>query len=98
MGHHLGLRFAAGLLTAIAMASGLAHLFAFLNKMNLSGSDYFIAQRAYDGWALLGIVQVAAIASVIWLAAVLAPDPGRRWAWASAGLMVVGLVVFFGRI
>ncbi len=89
------LRLLAVLLTAIATSAGLAHLFAMPNKMKLSGHDYFIAQRAYDGWALFGIVMVAAITAVVGVAASLRDQPGRNWAWWSAGLMAAGLVVFF---
>lgn len=98
MGPSITSRFLAILLSAIAMAAGLSHLFSLANKMALSGTDYFVAQRAYDGWALLGIVQVAAIAAVVWFAASLDPRMGRTPAWLSAGLMVAGLVVFFGWI
>jgi hypothetical protein len=92
------LRLCAVLLTAISTAAGLAHLFAMPNKMKLSGPDYFITQRAYDGWALLGIVMVAAIAATVWVAAAMRGQPERKWAFISAGLMAAGMVVFFGRV
>jgi hypothetical protein len=47
------------MLTALALVPGGAHLFALPNKISLSESDYFIAQSAYRGWALLGIVSYA---------------------------------------
>jgi hypothetical protein len=98
MGQGTFIRILAIVLSALAMAAGLSHLFSLANKMALSGPDYFVAQRAYDGWALLGIVQVAAIAATVWLAASLDPRAGRLGAWLGASLMVAGLIVFFGWI
>jgi hypothetical protein len=54
------LQFVAIVLTALALVPGGAHLFALPNKINLSVSDYFIAQGVYRGWALLGIVLIGA--------------------------------------
>jgi hypothetical protein len=59
------LQLVAMMLTALALVPGGAHLFALPNKISLSESDYFIAQSAYRGWALLGIVLIgAAIANL----------------------------------
>lgn len=44
------------LLTALAWAPSAAHLFALPNKIHMAEAAYFAAQRAYDGWALFGIV------------------------------------------
>ncbi len=54
------LQFVAIVLTALALVPGGAHLFALPNKINLSVSDYFIAQGIYRGWTLLGIVLIGA--------------------------------------
>jgi hypothetical protein len=54
------LQFVAMVLTALALVPVGAHLFALPNKINLSESDYFIAQSVYRGWALLGIVLIGA--------------------------------------
>lgn len=97
MGRDL-LRLCAVMLTAISTAAGLAHLFAMPNKMKLSGPDYFIAQRAYDGWALLGIAMVGSVGLTVWVAATLKGQPERNWAFTSAGLMVAGLIVWFARV
>ncbi len=57
--------------TAIALGPALAHLFELPNKINLLKDDYFIVQRIYTGWSLLGgllALQFVAIASVILMA------------------------------
>lgn len=89
------LRMTAVLTTALAAASALAHLFALPNKMALSANDYFTAQRAYDGWALLGLVIIAALISTLWLARALKQLPGRRWASAAFAYLAAGLGIFF---
>jgi len=55
------LQFLAITLTALALVPGGAHLFALPNKFHLAASDYFVTQSIYSGWALLGIVLIAAI-------------------------------------
>jgi hypothetical protein len=49
------IRFAAILFTGLALVAPAAHLFEMLNKMPLSQSDYFIVQRIYNGWWMLGL-------------------------------------------
>ena len=47
--------FTALLATAVALAAGLAHVFAFPNKITMSRDAYYVAQRIYDGWSLIGL-------------------------------------------
>lgn len=47
------LRFASVMLTAVAMASGFAHLLELPNKIGLPREDYLTVQQIYRGWALL---------------------------------------------
>ena len=54
-------QFFALVLTALALIPGGAHLFALPNKIAMTEADYFVAQRIYDGWALLGAVLIGAI-------------------------------------
>ena len=54
-------QFFALVLTALALIPGGAHLFALPNKIAMTEADYFVAQRIYDGWALLGAVMIGAI-------------------------------------
>ena len=54
-------QFFAIVLTALALIPGGAHLFALPNKIGMAEANYFVAQRIYDGWALLGAVLIGAI-------------------------------------
>lgn len=47
--------------TALTAAAGLAHLYALPNKLRLNWQDYLTVQQIYRGWALLGIVVIAAV-------------------------------------
>jgi hypothetical protein len=60
------LQFVALVLTALALVPGGAHLFALPNKIR--ESSYFVAQTIYRGWALLGIVLIAALLANVSLA------------------------------
>lgn len=48
--------FAALLTTGLSLGAALAHAYALPTKMLLSGADYFIAQKVYRGWAMLGLL------------------------------------------
>jgi hypothetical protein len=59
--------FLALLATALALGPALAHVLSLINKMDLPRDEYFIAQKAYAGWARLGYllgIQLIAIAAV----------------------------------
>jgi hypothetical protein len=61
--------FIALLATALALGGALSHALELPNKINMSRQDYFIAQRAYDGWnrlAYLLAVELAGVLAVIW--------------------------------
>jgi hypothetical protein len=51
----------------LAMAAGFAHLLELPNKIRLPRDAYLTVQQIYRGWALLGIVVIAAIASTLGL-------------------------------
>jgi len=56
---------------ALCLGPALAHLLELPNKIILARDDYFTVQQIYRGWALLGVLIVAALASMIafaWLA------------------------------
>jgi hypothetical protein len=62
--------FIALLATALALGGALAHALELPNKIGMSREDYFIVQRAYDGWnrlAYLLAVELAGMLAVIWL-------------------------------
>lgn len=89
-------QFIALVLTALALVPVGAHLFALPNKIGMDETDYFVAQRIYDGWAVLGVVLIGAI-----IADAAAAIASRRQAWpaALAGLaallMLATLAIFF---
>jgi hypothetical protein len=62
------LRFLSLVFTVLALIPAGAHLFSLPSKMRLSAEDYLSAQRAYEGWALFGIVILAAILATLALA------------------------------
>jgi hypothetical protein len=59
------LRLASLIFVALAMVPAASRLFSLVNKMRLDRNAYLDAQRAYDGWSLLGIVVVAALLSTL---------------------------------
>src|SRR5687768_5987256 len=84
------------LLTALALVPAGAHLFALPNKLAMPADTYLAAQRAYDGWALLGVLPMAAILANLGAALALRRR-GRPagMAWLAALLLLAGLAVFF---
>ena len=83
------------LLTALAFVPGGAHLLELPNKMALGQADYFTVQQIYRGWALLGVVLVAALAANLLLAVLLRRRPAFGFAVAAFLLVAAALVVFF---
>jgi len=61
------------LFTGLAMSAAGAHLLELLSKLSWPRDEYMIVQQIYRGWALLGIVVVAAL-----LATLVAVILGRR--------------------
>jgi hypothetical protein len=49
------------LFTAICTGAGLAHLYEFPNKIQLSVGAYLTVQQIYRGWASFGIAFIASI-------------------------------------
>lgn len=92
-----GLRFAAVVLTALALVPGGAHLFELPNKIGLARDAYFTVQAIYRGWALFGVVIFAAIGANLALALILMFRRRRFWpSFAAALLLASTLIVFFG--
>jgi hypothetical protein len=57
--------------TALALGPAMAHLLELPNKIDLPRAEYFIVQKAYRGWSLLGwllAIELLAMASVAILA------------------------------
>jgi hypothetical protein len=59
------------LFTALILVPAGAHLMSLPNKLGMSGDEYLVAQRAYDGWSLSAIGVIGALiatGSLAWLA------------------------------
>jgi len=90
------LQFTALLLTAIALVPGGAHAASALTKLGMSQGDYFVAQMAYNGWALFGIAQIAALGVNVALAVALRGETmAFRLVIATVVCLVAGLAIFF---
>jgi hypothetical protein len=50
----------ATVLTALALVPGGTHLFELRSKLGLDSEQYFVVQQIYRGWALFGLVIIAA--------------------------------------
>src|SRR5215470_6880927 len=57
------MRFITIVLGALALAPLMAHLLELPNKMSLSRDAYLTVQRIYNGWNLLGIIEMATVIS-----------------------------------
>lgn len=82
--------------TALSLGAGLAHVYAFPNKIGLSADAYLAAQQIYRGWAWLGIAIFAAIGSTAALAwRVRAQRSVRGLVAGATACIALALVVFF---
>ncbi|MDF2117717.1 DUF1772 domain-containing protein [Roseiarcaceae bacterium H3SJ34-1] len=91
------LKMLALVLGALILVPSGAHLLEVTHKISMDRDTYFAVQRIYAGWALSGIAILAAV--VIDLALFFrlrGQEPSAAFsALLSAGLIIVGLVVFF---
>jgi len=89
-------QFAAVVLTALALVPGGAHLLELPNKISLLQDHYFVVQGIYRGWALIGIIVIAALVANLVLAFM---QRGRLaasgFALFAALCIAVTLVIFF---
>ena len=82
--------------TALALVPYGAHLFSLPNKIGMSEQHYFIAQRAYDNWALISLILIPAMLFNIVLAVLFGPSLPRSIShWQAASAMIATLPIFF---
>ena len=82
--------------TALALVPYGAHLFSLPNKIGMSEQHYFIAQRAYDNWALISLILIPAMLFNIVLAVLLRSEPTAFYlALAGCLAMIATLPIFF---
>jgi hypothetical protein len=90
------LRAPAILLTAVALIPGGAHIAELPNKLALVRDQYFTVQQIYRGWALSGVVIIAAFVANLALATMLWRRGEPFWLPAIACLAIAAsLAVFF---
>ncbi len=87
--------FASLFFAALALAPAMAHLLELPNKINLTGEDYLVVQRNYRGWALVGVVVVAAFVSTLVLTIMLRIRGGPFALALVAFLCIAGTQVVF---
>jgi hypothetical protein len=90
------IQFAAAILTALALVPGGAHVLELSNKINLDQAQYVAVQQIYRGWALLGIVLIAALLANL-LSAIVARSQKMPVLFAATATVLLGvtLAVFF---
>jgi hypothetical protein len=89
-------QFFAVVLTALAVVPAGAHLFELPNKIDLPRDAYLVVQGVYAGWALFGIVDLAALVMNVVLAVRLRwQPPAVYFAAVSAVCFVVFFAIFF---
>ena len=86
----------ATILTALALVPVGAHVLELPNKIHLDQAQYVAVQQIYRGWALLGIVLIAALLADL-LSAVLARSQRMPMLFAASAAVLLGvtLAVFF---
>lgn len=88
-------QFLAILIGALALIPSGAHLAALPNKIGLGQSEYFLVQGLYRGWAVLGLLWVAALAANIALAVVVRSQTGPFWLALGAAACIAAMFAIF---
>lgn len=83
------IQFLAIVLFALALVPGGAHLLELYSKMQLDREAYLLVQQIYRGWAMLGIIQVAAMFAGLLLVVYSRPQH-LAFALSLAGLVLLG--------
>ena len=88
--------FLALVLTALALVPYGAHLFSLPNKISMTQEQYFVAQSAYRGWALLAVILFPAmLINLVYAYALRAERPGFSLAVLACLCMAATLPIFF---
>jgi hypothetical protein len=92
---HLILYFICLLSTALTLAPAAAHVMELPTKINLPKAEYLVAQQLYRGWALVGVVVMAAFVSTLVLSISQRAEPRSFVAALVACLSIVGTQAVF---
>jgi hypothetical protein len=88
-------RFFSLLFAALALVPALAHLSELPHKIHMSANDYLVVQQIYRGWALFGIVVIAALLSTLILTLMTRHDPWQFRPSLTAFLAIAATQVVF---
>jgi len=87
--------FAAIILTGSALVAPAGHLLELPNKIGMGPNDYFVVQRIYNGWWLVGLLLPAALVANIALAVAARRDStALLLAMFAAALIALNLAIF----
>ncbi|HYT97318.1 MAG TPA: DUF1772 domain-containing protein [Casimicrobiaceae bacterium] len=89
------LRILSVLFAALALVFSGAHLFELSHKIGLSAADYLTVQQLYRGWQFAGIIVVAAVVSIAWLAYAVRHDRRAFVPTIIALLCILGTQILF---
>jgi hypothetical protein len=91
------IRFLAIIVTGLALIAPGAHLFEIYRKVQMSQDDYFVVQRIYLGWWMVGLLLPAALVLNLALAFAVRDDRFALWlALTAAVLIAANLAIFAG--
>ena len=89
------MEFLALMCVALSVTGPVAHLASLPNKIDVPRDAYFVMQRVYDGWWVLGLPWVGAVCLSALAAYVNRRDRRTMLLWASAcALMLVTFGIF----
>ena len=92
----LPISFVAIVLTGLALVAPAAHLFELFNKIGMPENEYFIVQKVYNGWWIVGFFLPAAFVANLALAYAARDDRTTCWlAVLAAALIAANLAIFF---
>jgi hypothetical protein len=83
------------ILTGLALVAPGAHLFEYRNKIVMLADEYFVVQKIYHGWWLVGLFLPAAFVANVALAIQARTDANACWlAAGAAALILLNLAIF----
>ena len=84
------------IMTGLALAAPMAHLYEFPHKIALGEEQYFVVQGIYRGWWMAGLLLPLSFVANAALAAVARRDRSALLlVLTAAGLIALNLVIFF---
>ena len=89
----MAVRFLAIILTGLALIAPAAHLFEYRRKIVMPKDEYFVVQKIYVGWWLVGLFLPAAFLAYV----IFAVGIGGLAFWLAAGaatLILLNLAIF----